>query len=154
MPRFASFAASALLGAALAAIAFVGRGGFDLDRMTYVEVGEVAAAALLVAFAAVRGRRGRLDGGLTLLAFGGLALLCALSTLWSVAPDQTWITTNLTIGYVAVFAGAAAIARLLPDGAAIVLRGLLVAVSVVVGYALITRVFPGLAEDEVFARLG
>ena len=78
MPRFASFAASALLGGALIAVAFVGGGGFDLAKLTYVEVGEVAIGALLVAAAALRGRRGRLDGAFTLLAFGGLALLCAL----------------------------------------------------------------------------
>ncbi|MEA2420969.1 MAG: hypothetical protein QOF55_68 [Thermoleophilaceae bacterium] len=153
MSRYASSAASALLGAGLTVIAFVGGGGFELAKNTYVEAGMVAVGALLAALAVVRGRRGSLDGAFTLMAFGALALLCALSITWSVSPQQSWLSTNLMIAYVAVFAGSMAIARLRPDGVQVVLRGILLAASVVVLYALATRVFPSLAKDEVFARL-
>ncbi|MEA2422548.1 MAG: hypothetical protein QOF55_1647, partial [Thermoleophilaceae bacterium] len=154
MSRYASFAASALLAAGLCAVAFHGGGGFELANVTLVEVGAVLGGGVLVALAALRGRRGRLDGGLTLLAFGAYALLCALSILWSIAPHETWLSANLTIAYVALFAGGMAIARLRPDGVAVVLRGILLAAAAVVVYALITRVFPALARDEVYARLG
>ena len=152
--RYASFAASALIGAALCAIAFAGGSGFELASVTWVEIGAVAGGGALVALAILRGRGGRIDGGFTLIAFGGLALLCALSILWSVAPERTWESANLTVAYVALFAGGMAIARLRADGVVVVLRGILLAAGIVVVYALITRVFPSLARDEVFARLG
>src|SRR4051812_5324812 len=156
MARYASSAASALLGAGLCAIAFAGGSGFALEDVTWVEIGAVAAAGLLVAMAILWGRRGRLEGGFTLLAFGALAVLCALSITWSVAPDRSWQSTNLTVAYVALFAGGIALARLWRTGQAaiVVLRGVLLAAGVVVVYALLTRVFPSLIEDEVFARLG
>src|SRR3954465_6628376 len=94
MPRDASSAASALLGAGLCAIAFAGGSGFALEDVTWVEIGAVTAGALLVALAILRGRGGRLDGGFTLLAFGALAVLCALSIAWSVAPDRSWQSTK------------------------------------------------------------
>src|SRR3954447_24256306 len=105
MSRYASSAASALLGAGLCAIAFAGGSGFALEDVTWVEIGAVAGAGLLVALAILRGRGGRLDGGFTLLAFGALAVLCALSIAWSVAPDRSWQSANLTVAYVALFAG-------------------------------------------------
>src|SRR4051794_30734227 len=156
MSRYASSAASALLGAALCAIAFAGGSGFALEDVTWVEIGALAGGGLLVALAILRGRGGRLDGGFTLLAFGALAVLCALSIAWSVAPDRSWQSANLTVAYVALFAGGLALARVwrTSAAAAVVLRGVLLAASVVVIYALLTRVFPSLIEDEVFARLG
>src|SRR4051795_13458650 len=156
MPRYASSAASALLGAALCAIAFAGGSGFALEDVTWVEIGAIAGGGLLVALAILRGRGGRLDGGFTLLPFGALAVLCALSIAWSVAPDRSWQSANLTVSYVALFAGAMAVARLWRTGqaVAVVLRGVLLAAAIIVVYALLTRVFPSLIEDEVFARLG
>lgn len=156
MSRYASSAASALLGAGFCAIAFAGGSGFALQNVTWVEMGAVVGGALLVALAILRGRGGRLHGGFTLLAFGALAVLCALSIAWSVAPDRSWQSANQTVSYVALFAGGMALARLWRDGraAAVVLRGVLLAASVVIVYALLTRVFPSLNPDEVFARLG
>lgn len=154
MSRYASFAASALLGAGLCAVAFAGGSGFELSSVTWVEIGAVVAGGLLVALALVRGRRGRLDGGLTLLAFAALAGLTALSILWSVSPDRSWGAANLVIAYLALFAGGMAIARLRRDGVTVVLRGVLLAAAAVVIYALLSRVFPALVEDDPFARLG
>src|SRR4051812_38046241 len=129
MSRYASSAASALLGAALCAIAFAGGSGFALEDVTWVEIGAIAGGGLLVALAILRGRGGRLDGGFTLLAFGALALLCALSIAWSVAPDRSWQSANLTVAYVAIFAGGMALARVWRTGQAaiVVLRGILLA---------------------------
>jgi hypothetical protein len=152
--RYASSAASALIGAGLCAVAFGGGGGFDLSSLTRVDIEMLVAGALLVALAVLRGRGGRVEGGGTMLAFGALALLCALSVLWSVAPHQSWVAADNTIAYAALFAAGVSVARLRPDGVAIVLRGIVLAAGAVVLYALITRVFPSLARDEVFARLG
>src|SRR4051794_24325040 len=154
--RYASSAASALLGAGLTAIAFAGGSGFALEDVTWGEMGAVTAGGLLVALAILRGRGGRRDGGFGLLAFGALAGLCAVSIAWSVAPDRWWQSANLTVSYVALFAGGMALARLwrTSQAVAVVLRGVLLAAAIVVVYALLTRVFPSLIEDEVFARLG
>ena len=154
MRRHASSAASVLLGAALAAIAFVAKGGSDLATLTGVELALVIACALLIAAAVVHGRRGPLDGGFALLAFAALAGVTALSVLWSIAPDLTWIEANRTFTYLLIFAAGIALARLAPDGWSILLRGMLVAVTVVITYALASRVFPGsLAANEIYARI-
>jgi hypothetical protein len=152
--RFASSAASALIGAGLAAIAFSGGSGFELTRVTWLEIGSVLAGGALLAVAILRARAGRLDGGVTLLLFAALAALCALSIMWSVAPERSWQSTNLTVAYLALFAGGIAVARLRRDAAAIVLRGILLAAAAVIVYALITRVWPSLSRDEEIARLG
>ena len=153
MSRFASFAASGLIGAGLAAIAFAGGSGFELSSVTWLEIGAVVAGGALVTVAILRARAGRLDGGLTLLLFAGLASLCALSIAWSVAPERSWESANLTVAYLALFAGALALARLRPDAVATVLRGILLAASAVIVYALITRVWPSLwLQAEWLAR--
>lgn len=154
MSRSASYAASALLAVALAGAAFGAQGGFDLARVTWTEIALVVAGGVVVAAAVLAARRGRIDGGLTALALAGLVVLCAVSILWSIAPDLSWLETNLTIAYLAVFAASAALARLAPDGAGAVLRAILLAVAAVVLYALATRVWPTLARDDIFARLG
>jgi O-Antigen ligase len=152
--RHASSAASVLLGAALAAIAFVAKGGSDLATLTGVELALVIACALLVVAAVVHGRSGPLYGSFALLAFAALAGLTALSVLWSITPDLSWIEANRTFTYLLIFAAGISLARLAPDGWAILLRAILVAVTVVITYALASRVFPGsLAANELYARI-
>src|SRR5437660_7508049 len=124
------------LGSALAAVAFVAQGGSNLSRTTIVELVLTVASGVVVAVALLRARGGRLDGGLTLAAFAALAALTALSILWSIVPDDSWIEANRTLSYLFVFAAALACARLAPDGYGIVLRALLFAVFVVTAYAL------------------
>jgi hypothetical protein len=152
--RFASSAASALIGSGLAAIAFAGGSGFELSSVTWLEIGSVVVGGALLAIAILRARAGRLDGGLTLLLFAALAVLCALSITWSVAPERSWESANLTVAYVALFAAGLALARLRPDAVPVVLRGILLAAAAVIVYALITRVWPSLSRDEEIARLG
>lgn len=153
MPRFAS-AASALLGAALAAAAFVARGGSDLGRVTAVEIALVLVGGILLALAAARGRLGEGPGTLCAALFALLAVLTAASITWSIAPDLSWVEANRTLAYAAVFAAGVAAARLAPESAPVLLRGVLVAAALVVGYSLLSRVFPAaLAGDEVYARI-
>jgi len=152
--RYASSAASVGLGAALATVAFVAKGGSDLATATWVELALVIGGALVVAAAVLHGRAGTLDGGFALLAFVALAGVTALSVLWSVAPDLSWNEANRTLAYLVVFAAGMGLARIAPDGWAVLLRAVLVAVTALVGYALLSRVFPeSLAPDELYARI-
>ena len=91
MSRYASSVASALLGAALAAVAFGAKGGQELHSLTWTLIPLVFAAGLIVALAIVRTRAGRLYGALSLLAFAALTVLTGLSLLWSIVPDLSWI---------------------------------------------------------------
>ena len=154
MPRFASSAASVAFGAAFATVAFVAKGGSDLATLTWVELALVIGCSLVVVAAVVHGRKGAFDGGFALLVFVALAGVTALSVLWSIQPDQSWLEANRTLAYLVVFASGIALARLAPDGWAVLLRAMLVAVTVVVAYALASRVFPGsLAANDLYARI-
>ena len=154
MRRYASSAASVALGGAFAAIAFVAKGGSDLATLTWVELALVIGGGLVVVICALHGRQGAFHGGFALLAFVALAAVTALSLLWSIAPDQSWIEANRTFTYLVVFAAGIGLARLAPDGWAVLLKAMLVGVTIVVGYALASRVFPGsLAADELYARI-
>lgn len=155
MQRYASSAASVLVGAAFAGVAFGAKGGSDLGSLTWVEIVVIVAGALLIAAALVHGRRGPLDGGSALLAFVALAALTTLSLGWSIAPDLTWIEANRTLTYLVVFAAGIALARLAPGSWSVLLKGLLIGAAAIVGYALASRVWPGqLAANEIYARIG
>ncbi|HEY7631558.1 MAG TPA: O-antigen ligase family protein, partial [Thermoleophilaceae bacterium] len=155
MQRYASYAASVLIGAAFAGVAFGAKGGSDLGSLTWVEIIVIIAGALLIAAALVHGRRDRLDGGSALLAFVALAALTTLSLGWSIAPDLTWIEANRTLTYLVVFAAGIALARLAPGAWSVLLKGLLLGAGAVVCYALASRVWPGqLAANEIYARIG
>ncbi|HEX8855517.1 MAG TPA: O-antigen ligase family protein [Thermoleophilaceae bacterium] len=136
-------------------MAFGGKGGSDLGRNTWVEIGLVVAAGLVIAAAVAYGPTRRLDGGASLLFFGALAALTALSVLWSIVPDATWSEANRTLAYLAVFAAGMGIARLAPGWWRVLLWSLLLAATAVIVYALASRVFPGsIAPDELYARIG
>jgi hypothetical protein len=153
--RYASSAASVVIGAAFAAVAFAAKGGSDLASLTSVEIALVIGAALVVATAVVHGRKDQLDGGSALLAFIALATLTTLSVLWSIAPDLTWIEANRTLTYLVVFAAGIGLARLAPGSWSVLLKGLLLAATAIVGYALASRIWPGsLAANEIYARIG
>jgi tetratricopeptide (TPR) repeat protein len=152
--RAASAAASAGLGAAFAAVAFVAEGGQLLGSATAVEVALIAGCGLLAAAAIVWGRGGGLSGAITLVLFGLLAALTALSVTWSITPDASWIEANRTFAYLAVFAAAIGAARLAPNGWLVLLRGLLIAITVVTAYALASRIWPAsIAPDDLYSRL-
>jgi hypothetical protein len=153
--RFGSWAASAGLAAAFAAVAFAGKGGNDLGRTTAVEIILLVVCGLAAAVGAAYGRTGRHGRG-SLLLFGLLAVLTAVSILWSIAPDLTWIEANRTFAYFAVFAAGVAAGRLAPTGYAVLLRGLLGGIAIVVIYALISRVWPETlgGPTEIYARIG
>ena len=155
MPRFASSAASAGLAAAFAAVAFGAQGGNELGRTTVVELVLILVGGLAISFSLAYGPRVR-HGRAAIWSFVLLAAVTVCSVFWSIAPDLTWIEANRTIAYLAVFTTGVAAARLAPDGAAAVLRGILGGAAIVVAYALASRVFPESlgGPTELYARIG
>lgn len=147
-------AAAAALGAGLAAVAFAAKGGSQLPRLTPVLIGLVVAGGAACAAALVAAPR-PMRGGAAIALFALLAAVTALSIEWSVAPGDSWIEANRTAAYLAVFAGAIAVANLRAVRAEVVAAGVLAAATAIVAYALASRVWPAqLAELEIYARIG
>ena len=133
---------------------FVGRGGVRLGPTTAVEIGLVLTGAVAIAAACLTSGRGRLYGVPAVIAFGLLAAYTALSITWSLAPSDSWLETNRTFAYLAVFAGAVALVRLAPGRWAALLYGVLAGLVAICAWALLTKVFPAsLNPDETLARL-
>jgi MFS family permease len=156
--RFSSVAARAvplIIGAALVGVAFGAEGGTELTRTSVTGVLMVLASGLVVGAAILWGRSGGIHGMTTLLLFSLLAFLTAVSILWSIVPELSYIEAGRTFAYLAVFAAAVAAARLAPRASPQLLAGLLIGATVPVLYALASRVWPAaLAEHEVSNRLG
>jgi tetratricopeptide (TPR) repeat protein len=152
--RSRALAASAALGTALAAISFLAQGGTDLSRTTIAETGVVLITGLALTLAALLWRSDlRLWGAVAVGLFAALTLLTAMSMAWSIDPGLTLEEGARTFAYLGVFAAAVALARLAPGATTAVLGGVLVAGVAVTGWALLTRVFPGLEEVVLGARL-
>ncbi|WP_028058013.1 O-antigen ligase family protein [Candidatus Solirubrobacter pratensis] len=146
------------LAAAIMASAFVARGGSQLERTTWTEVGLMLGGAALAALALVLPRRAgtpeRLRGVWALTAFALLAAFTTASLNWSLTPDDSWQESSRTLAYLATMVAGAALARLAPRRWSALLGGVLLGSLVIVGWALLTKVFPAaLARDEPFARL-
>jgi MFS family permease len=156
--RSSSVAANAvplILGAALVGIAFGAEGGTELTRTSVTGVLMVLASGAVIAGAFLWGRSGPIHGMTTLLLFALLAFLTAVSILWSIVPELSYVEAGRTFAYLAVFAAAVAGAKMAPRAAPQVLVGLLIGATVPVAYALASRVWPAaLAENEVSNRLG
>jgi hypothetical protein len=136
-------------------VAFAAKGGTELERTTFTEIFLTIGGGIACAIGILFTARSRPRGAITVALFVLLALITALSIDWSIVPGESWIETNRTLAYVAVFGGAVALGNLGPGAAELVLRALLAAATVVVGYALISRVWPAqLAELEIYARIG
>ena len=155
MSRYASWAASATIAAVFAAIAFLGTGGNELGPRTGIDLALIIGGGLVAAVGVAYGRTGHHGRG-SMLLFGLLAALTAISIFWSIAPDLTWIEAARTFSYFAVFAAGVAAGRLAPSSYAILLRGLLGAVAVLTAYALASRVWPEAlgGSTEIYARIG
>ena len=147
--------AAALLGGALAGVAFGAAGGTQLDRTTVVEVLMVLLGGAIVAAAIVWGRRGPLHGAVSLLLFAALAALTALSVTWAIVPELAYIEAGRTFAYLAVFAAGVAGARLAPRCAHVAIKGIVLAAIAATAYALAARVWPGsIGENEISNRIG
>lgn len=143
---------------AVVATAFASRGGSQLERTTWTEVFIMLAGALLCGAALLLPRSprtpARFRGAVTLGAFALLAVYTALSITWSLMPSDSWIEAMRTIAYLAAFAGALALGRLVPGRWTAVLYGIAAGAVALSLWSLLTKVFPGwLAPNDSFARL-
>jgi hypothetical protein len=138
-------------------LAFTTTGGFDAVPSpgdTWSEIALVLLGATACAAAVLLGRRARLWGGITVSLFAALTVLTALSIAWSVQPDTSWQSATQTLAYLAVFAGAAAMARLYPERWPAVVIAVGAATVLLSGYALLVKVFPAsLDAGDALGRL-
>ena len=152
------FSTNAVLGlvlaAALAVAAFVTSGGTDLSSNTWTEIVLTVTGATMAIALLVIGARGLRWGLVTFGCFAALAALTAASILWSVVPDKSWVEANRTLSYLAVFGGALALARLLPERWSAVVGAIVVLTTVIGFYALLAKVFPATFDaSDTFGRL-
>ena len=138
------------LGGALCALAFVTTGGttdgINLAPNTWAQIVLVLIAAGL-GIAAVRlCRPARAWGAASLGLFAALAGLSLLSISWSVQPANSWLDANLTLSYVAAFAGGIALARIAPERWAAIISAVVVLTVVVSAYSLRAKVFPATVD--------
>jgi hypothetical protein len=142
------------LAAILTTIAFVASGGVDLAPNTWVQIGLIAIAAVVIVALALLSPVRPLWGGWSVLLFAGLGALTFASLSWSVQPSNSWLEANRTLSYLGAFAAAAGLARLWPGRWRAVIGGVATAATVVSLYALIVKVFPGaLDSGDPLARL-
>ena len=152
MSHHRAFAASAALGAVLAAVALLARGGNDVGRMAGIEIALVLGSGLILAAAVLLGRRDDpLYGSVALTCLAAFTAVTAVSMTWSIAPDETLVETARSFAYLALFAAATAGARLAPWAAPVVAKGIVLAAVAVVLYALASRVWP--SGEALGARL-
>ena len=142
----------------LIAIAFISRGGSQLEGTTWTEVGVllIGAAVCAAALALPRAARApeRIRGAIALSAFAALAVFTALSITWSLTPHDSWLEASRTFAYLAAFAAGLALGRLAPSHWKSLLAGIAVATVALSVWSLATKVFPALlAPNEDFARL-
>jgi tetratricopeptide (TPR) repeat protein len=153
--RFRASTASAALAAALVGVALGARGGTELERTAVTELLLLGGGAAVVCAAVALGPRGRVHGKWAVTAFVALTVVTALSIDWSIAPDVSYLEASRTLAYLAVFAGAVAAARLAPDAAPAVLRGILLAAIAISAYGLAARVWPAsFDESALIGRIG
>jgi hypothetical protein len=145
------------LAAGLVALAFVTTGGVDevvTAPDTWSEIVVTLLGAAVCATVVLLGARGRAWGAATVALFAGLTAFTALSIAWSVQPDFSWFATNQMVSYLAVFAGAAALARFAPERWPAVVGGIALVMAALSGYSLLVKVFPStLASSDTLGRL-
>ena len=143
------------LAAILCAVAFTADSGLQTERTTPVEIGLILGGGIAVAGSILLApRRSRLWGVTPLVLMIALAVLTALSLTWAASPSDAYLEANRTFAYLAVFAGAAALANAVPGRWGVVVGAITLSAVAISAYAVLTKVVPGaLNPDETFARL-
>jgi hypothetical protein len=143
--------------AALIAFVFVTSGGLGQTpdaAHTWAEIVLIALAGAAAIAVIVLGAPGPAWGAVTLALFAAVAALTAISIAWSIVPDQSWLSANQTLSYVAVFGIALVLGRLFPERWPALLGAIAIAATVVSAYALLLKVFPGsLDASDTYGRL-
>ena len=153
-PRRGTILTLALLAAC--AYAAFAHGAVRIPEESRLQVGlDVVALAAAAAWLSRRGGpRTSREGwwGIALLAAFGA--WCALTILWSVAPDQSWLAANRSLAYALVALLAVGVGTTSPRAVERIALGWLLVATAVALYALAGKVAPGaFAADEPIARL-
>jgi hypothetical protein len=128
-------------------------GAVALPAGTRVEVSVAAIAAIAAAgwlwsgTLRISASRVGIAGVLLLAAF---ACWSAITLLWSVSPDQTWIELNRVLAYVIVLCLAIALGASHPRALGLVANGALAVALIVTAYALGQKLLPGLHIPGLF----
>jgi hypothetical protein len=141
------------LALALAAVGLRAGGGLLIGPTTKIEMTLDVVGGVLGATAALAAGARRWWGAATIGWFGLLAILTALSITWALQPSDAWLEADRTIAWMAVLAGGVVLARIGGAWWGATLSAICAATAVVCGWAILTKVFPGLAPDEIYARL-
>ncbi|MFL5844139.1 MAG: O-antigen ligase family protein [Solirubrobacteraceae bacterium] len=145
-----------LIAVVLGWVAIRANGGLRLGDTTTVEIVADLLAAVVAAIAVLVVPQARRDLPALLAAgfFGLFVVGSAISTIWSVAPDQSWAEANRLVTYLAVFGMGMAFVRLAPHRWTALLGGITIVCIGISGWALLHKVFPGSLEpEEIYARL-
>ncbi|MCW2970940.1 MAG: hypothetical protein JWO23_2067 [Solirubrobacterales bacterium] len=146
---------SLLTAGVLCFVTFYAKGGLNLESMTTTEMLLTVGAGVALAGAILLTPLGRpLNGLWPVGLLVALAVLTAVSIVWSVQPDESWRDAGRMLALSGVFAVAVMLARLAPERWPAILGGIALASVVVCGYALLTKVFPGsVGASSIYARL-
>jgi hypothetical protein len=147
------------VAAALVALAFLTSGSSDPDVLVsggyaWSEIAMTILGAGAGGIAVLIGGRGRASGAGAVALFAAFTGFAALSIVWSVQPDWSWYGANQLFAYLAVFAGAAAMARVFPERWPVVVGGIAMGMVALAAYSLLAKVFPAtLASANTYGRL-
>jgi hypothetical protein len=129
-------------------------GGARIGAYTWTEIALVVIAAVSLGTVAVLGATGRAWGLTAAALFAALAALTFLSITWSVQPANSWLEANRTLSYLAVFAGALAVARIAPQRWRALVGAIALSSIALCGWALLVKVFPAsLDAGNAFGRV-
>src|SRR4051794_29920774 len=153
-PRRGTILALALLVAC--AYAAFAHGAVRVPDESWLQIG-LDVTALAVAAAWLSGRNGprtTREGWVGIAFLGGFGAWCALSMVWSVAPDQSWLEANRSLAYALTALLAIGLGATSPRAIERIAMGWLLVATAVALYALAGKVAPGaFAADEPIARL-
>ena len=140
------------LAALLTLLALTSMAGADIGS-TWSEIGLTAVGAGVGVGVIVFGARSTASGGVVVGLFAVLTAFTALSVIWSIRPDQSWLASNQMLAYLAAFGGAAGLARICPGRWPAVIGGLAAMATALSAYALLVKVFPTLDTTDTLGRL-
>ena len=140
------------LAALLTLLALTSMAGADIGS-TWSEIGLTAVGAGVGVGVIVFGARSTAFSGVVVGLFAVLTAFTALSIIWSIRPDQSWLASNQMLAYLAAFGGAAGLARICPGRWPAVIGGLAAMATALSAYALLVKVFPTLDTTDTLGRL-
>lgn len=152
LPAGSSFLLGLGLAGLLTLLALTSTAGADVGS-TWSEIGLTAVGAAVGVAVILFGVRGTASGSVVVGLFAVLSAFTALSIIWSIRPDQSWLAANEMLAYLAAFGGAAGLARICPSRWPAVLGGFAAMATALSAYALLVKVFPTLDTTDTLGRL-